>query len=376
MKLKDLWGLIKSTFTEWSEDKASRLAAALAYYTAFSIAPILVIALAIVGFFWSRAEAQNMIINQIGQLAGPSGQEMILNMLTATQDIGANLWAAVIGVVALIFAATGVFGQLQEALNTIWEVQPKKSRGIWGVIKDRFLSFTMVIGVGFLLLVSLVISALLSVVSNLTLNLFPGFEFVMRIVNLIVSLLVITVMFSLVFKFIPDAKIRWRDVWLGAAVTAVLFNLGLFLIGIYLGNSNIGDTFGAAGAFVILLVWVYYSAQILFFGAEFTQVYANTYGEKIVPDIGASALSEEARAKQGMTRKEVPEGKRVESPSGVVQGERDIPLLEAGPQPQAGANPPPPRLPQPIFRSAATILSIFGSMVIGTFLGFMVNKKK
>jgi membrane protein len=299
-----LWDLVRKTLTEWQEDKAPRLAAALAYYTAFSLAPILVIAIAVVGVVFDRQAAREQVVRQINSLAGPQGAELVDSMLNAAQDMGENVLATVFGLLALIFGATGVFGQLQDALNTMWEVAPKPQKGITGFIKKRFFSFTMVVGVGFLLLVSLAISAALSALSEWSVGLLPGLEAVMQGINFVVSLLVITLLFALVFKYVPDAEIAWWDVWLGAGVTALLFTIGKLLIGLYLGNTDVTEGFGAAGALVVILLWVYYSAQISFFGAEFTQVYANAYGSRVVPDEDAVALSEEARLQQGMPREE------------------------------------------------------------------------
>jgi membrane protein len=301
LRLRDL---VRKTLTEWQEDKAPRLAAALAYYTAFSLAPILVIAIAVVGVVFDRQAAREQVVRQINSLAGPQGAELVDSMLNAAQDMGENVLATVFGLLALIFGATGVFGQLQDALNTMWEVAPKPQKGITGFIKKRFFSFTMVVGVGFLLLVSLAISAALSALSEWSVGLLPGLEAVMQGINFVVSLLVITLLFALVFKYVPDAEIAWRDVWLGAGVTALLFTIGKLLIGLYLGNTDVTEGFGAAGALVVILLWVYYSAQISFFGAEFTQVYANAYGSRVVPDEDAVALSEEARLQQGMPREE------------------------------------------------------------------------
>jgi membrane protein len=303
--MKSILELFKQTFKEWSEDKAPRLAAALSYYTAFSLAPILVIALWVVNFFYGDIKAgQTLLLDEIGGLAGKQSQELVGSMLEAAQDFGGDTISVVVGVVALIFGATGVFGQLEDSLNTIWEVAPKPKQGILKMIKDRFLSFTMVLGVGFLLLVSLVMSALLTALGNWTNGLFPGWEIVMQVVNFVVSFLVITLLFALIFKYVPDAKVRWRDIWLGAAFTALLFTLGKFLIGLYLGNSSSIEQFGAAGSLVVILLWVYYFAQISFFGAEFTQVYANKYGQKIVPSESAVPLTEDNRAQQGIPRKE------------------------------------------------------------------------
>lgn len=303
--MKDVIELFKQTFNEWSEDKAPRLAAALSYYTAFSLAPILVIALWVVDFFYGdKSAGQQLLLDEIGGLAGQQGQDMVRGMLEASQNFSGNMISVIVGVVALIFGATGVFGQLEESLNTIWEVKPKPKQGILKLIKNRFLSFTMVLGVGFLLLVSLVISALLTALSNWSNGIFPGWEIVIQVINFVVSFLVTTMLFALIFKYVPDAKVRWRDVWLGAGFTALLFTLGKFLIGLYLGNSSTAEQFGAAGSLVVILLWVYYFAQISFFGAEFTQVYANKYGQQIVPSENAVALTDYDRAQQGIPRKE------------------------------------------------------------------------
>jgi membrane protein len=318
MHFRDIWALIKDTFSEWGEDKAPRLSAALAYYTAFSLAPILVIVIAIVGLVLDRGTVQESVIQQVGGLAGSGGADLIRTMLEASQDFGSNLIAMIIGIVALIFGATGVFGALQDALNTMWEVAPKPKQGILGFIKSRFFSFAMVIVVGFLLLVSLVISAALVALNEWSLALLPGFEVVFQILNVITSFLVITLLFALLFKYVPDAEIKWRDVWLGAAITALLFSIGKQAIGLYLGNSDPGSKFGGAGALVIILLWVYYSAMILFLGAEFTQVYANTFGSKVVPAEDAVLLTEERRTQQGIPHKEQLQEDQVRASPGTV----------------------------------------------------------
>src|SRR5581483_4191365 len=210
--------------------------------------------------------------------------------------------ATVVGIVTLLLGASGVFGQLQDALNTVWEVEPKPGRGIWGLIKDRFLSLTMVFGTGFLLLVSLVITAAVSAAGGTLRGLGPGLEAIAHVVVEIVSFAVVTLLFALIYKFLPDAKIAWRDVWVGAVATAVLFVIGKFAIGLYLGHASIGSAYGAAGSFVVVLVWTYYSAQILLFGAELTQVYANRSGSHVEPARDAVKITPEKRAEEGMPR--------------------------------------------------------------------------
>jgi membrane protein len=286
--ISNLPNLFKLTYQGWKEDKASRLSAALAYYTVFSLAPLLVIVIAITGLFWQRDAVQSQVMNQVEGLVGVEGRTFISDLLTSASNPAEGITATIIGIITLLFGALGVFNELHNALNTIWGVKEEETEGFFESIKkvvfSRLLSFTMILGIGFLLLVSLVISAGLSAAQETIGNAIPVSEIILQIVNLVISIGVITVLFALIFKFLPDAEIAWRDVWLGAFVTAVLFSLGKFLIGLYLGNSAVASSFGAAGSLVLLLVWIYYSAQILFFGAEFTQVYANNYGSRIVPE--------------------------------------------------------------------------------------------
>ena len=286
--LSNLPTLLKLSYQDWKEDKASRLSAALAYYTIFSLAPMLLIIIAVTGLFWSQDVVRSQVLNQIEGLVGAEGRAFISDLLSSASNPAKDVLATIVGILTLLFGALGVFNELHNALNTIWEVKEEETTGfvesVKKVIFGRLLSFTMILGIGFLLLVSLVISAALSAVQETIGNAIPISEILLQILNLIISIGVITVLFALIFKFLPDAEIAWRDVWLGAFVTALLFSLGKFLIGIYLGNSTVGSSFGAAGSLVVLLLWIYYSAQILLFGAEFTQVYANEFGSKIVPE--------------------------------------------------------------------------------------------
>jgi membrane protein len=297
--------LIKDTFSDWSEDKAPRLAASLAYYTAFALAPLLVIAIAVAGFFFGREAATNQIGQQVSGLLGETAGNAVNGMVqAASNNQGAGIVATVIGIVTLLFAASGVFGQLQDALNTIWEVQPKPGQGIIATLKNRFFSFAMVLGVGFLLLVSLVISAALGALGGAVAGDQFGQTLIWKAINFVVSFGITTLLFALIFKVLPDAKVQWRDVWIGAVVTALLFTIGKAALGWYLGRPGTTSTFGAAGSFVALLLWVYYTAQILFLGAEFTQVYAKAFGSRIEPAENAVPVTEEARAQQGIPRKE------------------------------------------------------------------------
>lgn len=298
--LSNLPTLLKLSFQDWKDDKASRLSAALAYYTIFSLAPMLLIILAVTSFFWARDAVQGQVLDQVERLVGAEGRTFISDLLTSASSPARGILGTIVGIVTLIFGALGVFNELQNALNTIWEVEQEENTesgflaGIKKIIFGRLLSFGMILGIGFLLLVSLVISAALSAVQETVGNAIPLSEILLQTVNLIVSIGVITILFALIFKFLPDAEIAWRDVWLGAFVTALLFSLGKFLIGLYLGNSTVGSSFGAAGSLVLLLLWIYYSAQILLFGAEFTQVYANKFGSRIMPEHGEQAVQPEA----------------------------------------------------------------------------------
>jgi membrane protein len=304
VRIKTIIGLLRETFTEWNEDKASRLAAALAYYTIFSLAPLLIIAIAIAGAVFGEEAARGEIVTQIQGLVGRDGAKFIETAIEGASKPKAGTIASLISIAVLLFGASGLFAQLQDSLNTIWEVQPKPGRGLIGIVRDRFLSFTMVLGVGFLLLVSLILSAALAGLVNFVGSLLPGIAGLLQFANFVLSFAVTTLLFALIYKVLPDVKIAWSDVWSGAIVTSLLFSIGRFLLGLYLGNSSFGSTYGAAGSVVIILVWVYYAAQILFFGAEFTQVYARRFGSRIVPAKNAIPLTETTRdrSRRGRTR--------------------------------------------------------------------------
>lgn len=286
MSFKRLWRLLKETFQEWQADDASRLAAALAYYTVFSLAPLLILVIAIAGMVFDASAAQTQIINQIQGLVGPEGASVIETALQNANSPASNsgLIATLISLGVLLFGASGVFVQLQASLNQVWNVKAKPTEGVMNLVRKRFLSFAMILVIGFLLLVSLVLSAALAGLSAVLNGWIGSLSWLWQIVNIVLSIGVVTLLFAMIFKYLPDVKVTWRDVTTGALITAVLFTLGKFLIGLYLGNSSFGSTYGAAGSVVILLAWIYYSAQILFFGAEFTQVYARRYGSQIVPD--------------------------------------------------------------------------------------------
>ena len=302
MNKKALWDLLKETFKSWDEDRAPRLAAALAYYTIFALAPLLIIAIAVAAMFFDEAQVRQNMLNEVGNMIGQNGRQAIEAMIEGARQPTTGLIATVIGVVTLLVAAGGLFNQLQDALNTIWGVQPKPGRGLWGIVKDRFLSFGMVIATGGLLLASLIISTVLSAAGKLLGGDAAGQALLWQVVNLSVSFGISTLLFAVIFKVLPDAKVRWHDVWIGAAATAALFTLGRFLIGWYLGHTATESSYGAAGSLVALLIWVYYSSQILFLGAEFTKIYAKAHGVRIEPAANAIRLTKEQRAQQGIPR--------------------------------------------------------------------------
>ncbi len=287
IRIKTVFQLFKQAFAEWQEDKVTLLAAALAYYTVFSITPLLVIAIAIAGAVFGQDAARGEIIGQINNLVGEQGAQIIETGLANADQPKISSVASIISVIVLLVGASGVFAQLQEALNTVWDVKAKPKKGkasIWEFIRKRLLSFGMVLAIGFLLLVSLITSAMLSGIGKLQINLLPGFTPIWQLLNFAISFGFISLLFALIYKYLPDVKIRWRDVWVGATITALFFTIGKFLIGLYLGQGSLGSAYGAAGSLIVFLAWVFYSAQILLFGAEFTQVYARKYGQKIRPD--------------------------------------------------------------------------------------------
>jgi len=277
--------LLKQTFQEWLQDKAPQLGAALAYYTVFSLAPLILVLLAIIGFLFrdDPAGAWNKITQQMSYFLDPSALQVVQNIAQKASQPGKSLIATIIGVALALFGASGVFGQLQDALNTIWGVKAKPGTGIWGFLRARFLSFAMVAGICFLLLVSLAIEALLKGFSHYVQSVVPGGIVIALTVYLVFDFAVVVLLFAMIFKFLPDVKIQWRDVWIGAVMTAIFFGIGKWALGLYLSSGAAGSAYGAAGSLITLLLWVYYSSQILLFGAEFTQVYADRAGRGVEP---------------------------------------------------------------------------------------------
>jgi membrane protein len=277
--------LFKQSFQEFLQDKAPQLGAALAYYTVFSLAPLILVLLAIVGVVFrdDPAGTWNKITQQMSYFLDPGAVQVVQSIAQKASQPGKSTIATIIGVALALFGASGVFGQLQDALNTIWGVKAKPGGGIWGFLRGRFLSFAMVGGVCFLLLVSLTLESLLKGFSHYVQTVFPGGIVVAMAVYLIFDCGVVVLLFAMIFKFLPDAQIQWRDVWIGAIMTAIFFGIGKWLLGLYLGSGAAGSAYGAASSLITLLLWVYYSSQILLFGAEFTQVYANRAGREVKP---------------------------------------------------------------------------------------------
>jgi membrane protein len=279
------FGLLKQTFSEWLEDKAPQLGAALAYYTVFSLAPLILILLAIVGLIFRNdpGGAWNKITEQMSYFLDKSAVEVVQNIAQKAAQPNKSLLATIIGILLALFGASGVFGQLQDALNTIWGVKAKPGGGIWGFLRSRFLSFAMVGGVCFLLLVSLTLESVLKGFSHYIQGVLPGGVVIAMAVYWTFDLAVVILLFAIIFKFLPDAKIQWRDVWIGAGMTAIFFAIGKWALGLYLGSGSAASAYGAASSLITLLLWIYYSSQILLFGAEFTQVYACRAGRGITP---------------------------------------------------------------------------------------------
>ena len=300
MNFAELRNLFLETWKQGNADLAPRLGAALAYYTVLSLVPLLVVIIAMIGVIFGREAAQGNILEQIGSLVGPQSEAAIKEMIQRASEPSTGIFAAAVAGVTLLVGASGVFAQLQDSLNSIWGVKAKEGRGLWGLIRDRFFSVAALLGTGFLLLVSLVLSAALSAFGKWFGGWLPAPELVLQILEFIISFGVVTGLFALIFKVLPDAHVAWRDVWVGSAMTALLFTIGKFAIGLYLGKSDVGSAYGAAGSMVILLVWVYYSAQIILFGAEFTQVYANALGSRIVASDNAD-VADPAKAKDSNT---------------------------------------------------------------------------
>lgn len=298
MKVGSVFGLFKTAAKDFSADSGPRLGASVAYYTIFSLSPLLIIAIAIAGFLMgAENHAGDQIYKQIEGMVGPQGAESIKSMMSQPASQKQGLMASIMAGITLLLGSTGVFMELQAAMNKIWNVKQDPGGGIWGFIKHRLLSFAMVMTIGFLLLVSLMLTAALTAMGGMVGKWMPNMEVIAQVLNFIASFGVITVLFACIFKLMPDVHIPWKTVWIGAVVTSLLFAIGKFGLGMYLGKNTASNAFGPAKGLVILLLWVYYSAQIMFFGAEITQAYAKLSGAKIEPKKHAS-FDEENTSKE------------------------------------------------------------------------------
>jgi membrane protein len=335
LSIKSLWSLTKESASQWSDDFAPSMGAALAYYTIFSIAPLLVIAIAVAGFFFGADAARGEIFGQLSGLIGERGAATIEAAVKSANQTGGGTFAAIAGIVTLLLGATTVFGELQSDLDRIWDTPKPEHPGIWGMLRGRLLSFGMVLGIGFLLLVSLVLSAALSALGHFWNGWFPGWEVLLQIVNFVIGFLVVTGLFAMIYKLLPRCDIGWRDVWVGAAVTSLLFSIGKLLIGLYLGKSSVASSFGAAGSLVIVLLWGYYSAQIFLFGAEFTKTYSYWHGTR---------MHEQKPVKQGKpTQQGMGARSAKPDPRGMSEGSHQV----AAGRPQDATPPPGTLTPAP-----------------------------
>ena len=299
MNFKAIWSLTKQAMTAWSNDFAPSMGAALSYYTLFSIAPLLVIVIAIAGYFFGADAVRSVVFDQLHALMGEEGAEAVQDMLLRAQDTGTAGIAAIVSVAGLVVGATTVFAELQNDLDRIWRAPAlKESGGIWNLIRTRLLSFGMILGLAFLLAVSLLVSAALAMIGKWWDQWLGGWEALAHVLDIVVNLGLLTVIFALIYKMIPRVEIGWRDVWFGAIATSILFTIGKVLIGLYLGKSDIASSFGTAGSLAIVMVWVYYASQIFLFGAELTRAYAETHGSR--RDVADERRS--ARSKTGRRR--------------------------------------------------------------------------
>jgi membrane protein len=275
MRIHELLFTLKTTFSSWNDHNAPRLGAALAFYTILSLSPLVILTITVAALLFSRSAAQDHIVADVQSIIGTDGAKAVQTMLANTHRPAAGIISSTLGLLSLLFGASGVFSELRAALNTIWEVQPDEGNsGIMGLLRDRVFSFGMVLSIGFLLMVSLILSAVLAAIGKFFGGLLPLPASVLGVVNFLVSFLGIAALFALIFRFVPAIKLPFRCVWPGAIATALFFTLGKSLIGLYLGKSGVGSPYGAAGSVIVVIVWVYYSAQLFYFGAEFTHAYA------------------------------------------------------------------------------------------------------
>jgi membrane protein len=300
---KGIFKFFKTAVEEWLGEGPFDLAAALAYYTLFSLSPLLIVLTGIVGLLAGESTAQNYVYSSLNGLVGEQSARAALEIMRRASYDNGGLIATVVGIGLLLFGAGGVVGQLQSSLNTIWGVKTSKQNGIWAIVRARFVSYAMLLAIGFLLLVSLVVSTAVSAFSNYLGALLPGIEVIWPVIDIVISFSFVTVLFALIYKFLPDVRIDWKDVWVGAALTAFFFSVGKLLISLYLGKSAVAAPYGAAGSLVTILLWVYYSSLVFFFGAEVTRVYATQYGSGLRPTEIAAPTPDGEKKEQKIVQK-------------------------------------------------------------------------
>lgn len=357
--LRTAFILIRDTIQEFGQDKAARIAAALAYYAAFAIAPMLLVVIGVVGLFWGASEAdmQARIISEITGMIGEDGASVIATMLENTADTGTGIIATIAGIGGLIWGATRLFAQLQGALNDIWNVAPKPGRGIMKLVMTRLLSFGMVLVVGLLMLAAMVIGAVVAGLRDTLSGIVPGSAILIDLTNILLPLALMTVLFAAIYRYLPDAEVEWRDVWMGAFITAILFSLGRYGIGFYLGNSSTASAYGAAGSFVLLLLWIYFTSMIFLFGAEFTQVWARHHGHRIGPTEHAVRVPTLADFESG----EIVAINVDDEDGHPVKTAAAVPAPPTPPTPPS-SDPPhtdPPTTGSPLWKRAAPIVAAF-----------------
>ena len=329
--MKDWWALVKKAGSAWIDDYAPSMGAALSYYTVFSLAPLLLIVVSVAGLVFGEEAVRGELFGQLQGLMGKEAATAVQGLLASVSKPAQGIVGTVIGIALLLFGATTVFGELQDSLDRIWRAPARaKAGGLWGLLRARLLSFGMIMGLAFLLMVSLVLGAVLAALGKWWGPLFGGWELLLQAVNFVVGFGLTTVVFAMIYKLMPRVSVEWHDVWLGAAVTSFLFTIGKFLIGLYIGKSGVASGFGAAGSLVIVFVWVYYSAQIFFVGAEFTWVYAQIFGSKRGTAAAAEAKADIARAESGSVPRPTPSRSgeaeaEAEAEVGVVAATRPAP---------------------------------------------------
>jgi len=310
MTLKNFWILSQAAASSWVDDYAQSMGAALAYYTMFSVAPLLLIVISIAGLIFGVEAARGEIVGQLQGLMGPQGAQAVQGLLESVNKPAQSITATVTGIILLLVGATSVFGELQDALDRIWRAPKRPKAGLWSLVRARLLSFGMIMGIGFLLMVSLVVSAALAALGKLWGPFFSDWQVLANLMEFLVSFVFTTTMFAMIYKIMPRVNVDWSDVWIGAVVTALLFTVGKFLIGLYLGRSGVTSGFGAAGSLVVLLLWVYYSAQVFLMGAEFTWAYSNTFGSRRERPLPIAAPAVPTQAAKGLPEPHMVEAKQ------------------------------------------------------------------